>query len=291
MAPGPANGRVTAVVVTYNSAHCLPALARSLAALPNVVVVDNGSADASADQARGLLPAATVVEAGANLGFGAANNRALAHAATEFLLLVNPDCELEPGAVEALVACADRFPEASAVGPELLDAAGRAEPTYRWASTAWAPRGPGAEAPACVGFLTGACILVRRAAMQAIGGFDERFFLYYEDDDLCLRLQRRAGPLLVEPAARVRHRSRGAVGGPRRARAEYLRGFHHIQSKFIFQAKHLGAPPAALARAGYGLGGAATALVRLLLLDRRRAARAWGRVMGVVKWRARRDEP
>lgn len=283
-----ARDRVTAVIVTYNSAHCLPAVSASLAGLAHVVVVDNGSADASVADARRLLPHARVVAAGANLGFGAANNRALAEVATEFLLLVNPDCVLEAGAVEALVRCADRFPEASAIGPELLDAAGRAEPTYRWASTAWAPRGPGAEAPACVGFLTGACILVRRAAMQAIGGFDERFFLYYEDDDLCLRLAREAGPLIVEPAARVQHRSRGSVGGPRRARAEYLRGFHHIQSKFIFQDKHLGSAPAPLKRAAYGAGGAATALLRLLLLDRRRAARAWGRAMGVLKWRARK---
>jgi GT2 family glycosyltransferase len=279
--------RVTAVVVTYNSAHCLPVLARSLAGLPHVVVVDNGSADSSLAEARRLWPTATVIGAGANLGFGAANNRALSRVATEFMLLVNPDCVLDAAAVAALVGCADRFPEASAIGPELLDSAGRPEVPYRWASTAWASRGPGAEAPACVGFLTGACMLLRREAMQRIGGFDERFFLYYEDDDLCLRLAQQAGPLVVEPAAHVKHVSRGSVGGPRRAQAEYLRGFHHIQSKFIFQAKHLGAAPPPLRRVGYGAGGAATPVLRLMLLDRRRAARAWGRAVGVLKWRSR----
>jgi len=279
--------RVTAVVVTFNSAHCVDTLAESLAALHQVVIVDNASTDGTPAHARAALPRATIVENRANLGFGAANNIGVQRAQTEFVLLVNPDCSFDPAAVVGLVACADRFPQASTIGPQIVDAQGRPEATYRWTSTGWASRGPAADAPVCVGFVTGACMLVRTDAMRRIGGFDEAFFLYYEDDDLCIRLQRECGPLIVDPAQRVVHRSRGSVGGPRRSRAEYLRGYHHIQSKFLFSRKHLGGEVPAWRRAVYALVAVFEAALRLALLDRRRAARVWGRAVGVWTWRAR----
>jgi N-acetylglucosaminyl-diphospho-decaprenol L-rhamnosyltransferase len=278
-------GRVTAVVVTFNSAHCVDALAASLAQLEHVVVVDNASGDGTVARARAALPRARLIENRANLGFGAANNIGLQQADTEFALLVNPDCSFHPAAIIGLVACADRFPEASAIGPQIVDEQGRPEPTYRWTSNGWASRGPAAEAPLCVGFVTGACMLVRTDAMRRIGGFDEAFFLYYEDDDLCIRVQRDCGPLVVDPAQRVRHVSRGSVGGPRSAHAEYLRGFHHIQSKFRFHRKHRGCAVPVWRRAVYGASAALAAALRVLVFDRRRAARMWGRAMGVVKWR------
>lgn len=279
--------RVTAVVVTFNSAHCVDTLAASLARLRHVVLVDNASSDGTAARVRAALPHATLVENGANLGFGAANNVGVQRAQTEFVLLVNPDCSFDPAAIAGLVACADRFPEASTIGPQLVDAQGRPEPTYRWTSTGWASRGPAADAPACVGFVTGACMLVRTEAMRRIGGFDEAFFLYYEDDDLCIRLQRDCGPLIVDPTQHVFHRSRGSVGGPQRLRAEYTRGYHHIQSKFLFSSKHLGTAVPAWRRWAYGLAAAIEAALRLALLDPRRAARVWGRAIGVLKWRSR----
>jgi N-acetylglucosaminyl-diphospho-decaprenol L-rhamnosyltransferase len=278
--------RVTAIVVTFNSAHCVADLRESLHTLPHVIVVDNASADHTPAQLRAALPQAQVIESERNLGFGAANNRAVAQAQTEWVLLLNPDCHLVPSAIEALVACGERHPEASTIAPQLFDAQGRCDVTYRWSTPQWASRGPGADGPVCVGFVTGACMLIRRSAMQAVGGFDEQFFLYYEDDDLCIRLQRHCGPLIVEPAAHVMHRSRGSVGGPRRAQAEYLRGYHHIQSKFLFAHKHLGGGISALRRGGYLLTAALETVVRLLLLDTRRAARTWGRVMGIARWRA-----
>jgi len=278
--------RVTAVVVTFNSAHCVATLAPGLAPMRHVVVIDNASGDDTAAQVRRALPQAELVVNEVNRGFGAANNIGVKLAQTEFVLLVNPDCNFDPWAIVGLVACADRFPEASTIGPELVDAQGRPEPTYRWMTPAWPSRGPGADAVACVGFLTGACMLIRRDAMQRIGGFDESFFLYYEDDDLCIRLQQQCGPLIVEPAQQVCHRSRGSVGGPRRAQAEYTRGFHHIQSKFLFSHKHLGADVPPWRRAVYGIAAVVEAVLRLALFDPRRAARVWGRAMGVLKWRA-----
>lgn len=276
--------RVTAIVVTFNSAHCVPSLARSLAAWPQVLFVDNGSADDTVAQVSALLPAARVIENQVNLGFGAANNRGVQAATTEFVLLVNPDCSLDAEAVERLVASADAFPDASLIAPQLLDASGRVEATYGAHRGAWASRGGAAEGPLCVGFASGACLLIRTAAMRRIGGFDETFFLYYEDDDLCLRLQRECGPLIVEPAAQVVHRSRQSVGGPAQLRGEYLRGYHHIQSKLLFHRKHLGAEMPVWRRLAYLGGALIEALLRLAVLDRRRAARVWGRAMGVFRY-------
>ncbi len=276
--------RVTAIVVTFNSAHCVPSLAQCFAFWPQVVVVDNGSQDGTAAEVGKSIPQARLVANGRNLGFGAANNRGVAEASTEFVLLVNPDCSCEAAAVAALVACADRHPDACLVGRQLVDAAGRVETTYGWARTGWASRGPGAEGTACVGFVSGACMLIRTAAMRQIGGFDESFFLYYEDDDLCLRLQRECGALVVEPAARVMHRSRQSVRGPRRAHAEFTRGYHHIQSKFRFHRKHLGREIPSWRRAVYFGGASLELLLRLLVLDRLRAARVCGRAAGILRY-------
>lgn len=281
--PASSPSRVTALVVTFNSAHCLQPLAESLGGHQPVLVIDNASADDTAAQVERWLPAARWMPQARNLGFGAANNLGVAAASTEYVLLLNPDCRLLPGSVDALVAVADRFPEAAAVAPELLDRGGQIS-SVRWRADRWASRGPDVQAVACVGFASGACLLIRTEAMRRIGGFDEDFFLYYEDDDLCIRLQDGFGPLLLEPAAKVQHFSRGSVGGSAVMAAEYLRGYHHIQSKFRFQAKHRGLRTGPGRRASYAAAAGAEALLRLLLLDRRRAARAWGRVMGAWRW-------
>lgn len=277
--------RVTAVVVTFNSAHCVAPLAAGLAGLQHVVVVDNASSDDTLARLSREWPVAQVLTNERNLGFGAANNRGIAAAQTEFVLLINPDCTLDAATVAGLVSCADRFETASAIGPELINAHGGPEATYRWMTPAWTSRGPGADGPACVGFISGACMLVRTSALRKIGGFDESFFLYYEDDDLCIRLHRHCGPLIVEPTQRVHHRSRGSVAGPKRMQAEYLRGFHHIQSKFRFHQKHQHAAMPALRRFRYLAGAVAETGLRMLLLDRKRTARVWGRVMGVLRYR------
>ena len=286
-APPPETHRVTVLVVTFNSAHCLPALGQGLQGLPWVTVVDNASADDTLAQVATHLPLAQVMPMGRNLGFGAANNLGWRAASTEFVLLVNPDCICSAQAIAQLVRTADAHPGASTVAPQLLGRRGELDISYRWRVDGWGSRGPGASGPCCVGFVSGAVMLIRRSALQLVQGFDEEFFLYYEDEDLCLRLIDQAGPIVVDPAAQVQHLSRGSVGGRQRFRAEYLRGLHHIQSKFRFRRKHLGRHASAAQRLGYGLAAAAETLLRLLLLDGRRAARSAGRVAGVLAYRGR----
>jgi N-acetylglucosaminyl-diphospho-decaprenol L-rhamnosyltransferase len=85
---------VTVIVVTYNSAHCLPSLGKCLDLCPNIVVVDNGSDDGTAAEVAHHLPQARFMALGRNFGFGAANNKALHEVRTPFALLLNPDCEI-----------------------------------------------------------------------------------------------------------------------------------------------------------------------------------------------------
>ncbi|MCX7861307.1 MAG: glycosyltransferase family 2 protein, partial [Chloroflexus sp.] len=230
--------RVTVVLVTHNSLHCLVYLEPLIRTCPNVIVVDNASHDGTAAWVRQHWPHATLLELSSNLGFGAANNKAIALAQTEWIFLLNPDCVLEDQTLHRLLEWGDIFPDAAAIAPQLVDARGRAQLNYRWPSIAWNSHGGGAEGPACVGFACAAALLLRRCALPS-PVFDERFFLYYEDDDLCLRLFEQRRAIVVVPDCIAQHRSRGSVRTPHPWRSQFLRSFHHAQSKLTFTEKHL----------------------------------------------------
>ena len=282
---------VTLVTVLFNSRHCLPALADLLLGCPSVILVDNGSTDDSATAARALVPQAQVIEAGRNLGFGAACNVALARVRTPFALLLNPDCELDAAAVVGLLAAAERWPQAALLAPQLVDGRGRAERNYRWPRTLWAARGPAAEGDCCVGHLCGAVWLLRMERVRDLGFFDARFFLYYEDDDLCLRLFRAGRPLMLIPSVTARHRARGSVGGRSRLQLEFGRGYHHAQSKLTFEGLH-GAPARAqrLRRKTLLLTTLLLPL-RVLVFSPRLVARMVGRWVGLWRWGLAALEP
>jgi len=277
---------VTVVVVTYNSAHCLPMLSPLLSVCPHVVISDNGSDDATATQAQALWPHATVLAHGRNLGFGAANNRALAQVKTPFSLLLNPDCEMTPPALQALLEAADTFPDAAVVAPQLMASEDRAEVNYRWPSAYWTSRGGAAEGPLCVGFVCGAVMLLRMERMAITGFFDERFFLYYEDDDLCLRLFQAHLPMVLCPEVKVLHRSRGSVRGRSPWRSEYLRGYHHAQSKLIFLNKHESLQAARRLRTQLIWTTTLALPLRVILFSPKLVARMWGRWRGLLEWNA-----
>ncbi|MEH3085500.1 MAG: glycosyltransferase family 2 protein [Xylophilus ampelinus] len=274
-------GQVTVVTVTYNSAHCLPALGEGLRGVPHVVVVDNGSGDGSPEAAARHLPQARRIALGRNLGYGAANNAGIAEARTPYVLLLNPDCLVTAAQVAALVAGAHEWPDAAMWVPQIVGGDGRPDVNYSWPRHAWTPRTGGADGPLCVGYACAAALLIDRARMAPLGFFDTRFFLYYEDEDLCLRAFEARAPIVVLPQVRIGHLSRGSVRGRRPHAAEYWRGWHHAQSKIRFAAKHFG--PAAgerlldrtLARAWMQVA------ARLLLPSPRMLARAWGRLQGL----------
>lgn len=274
---------VTVVVVTFNSERCVPALAEGLHTLPHIIVVDNASHDDTVTRINEALPQARVLRNATNQGFGRANNLGLAEVSTPYALLLNPDCEITAAQIGDLLTEAGHWPDAAMLGPQLLEESGQPSINYRWPTGTWTSHGPGAEGPACVGFLVGAAWLMNLRHFENIGYFDPRYFLYYEDDDLCLRLFQNGKSLLVVPSVRVLHRSRSSSGSRRRWRTEYLRGFHHAQSKIIFQAKHGKAGHALSLKWRTLLLSIPLVLLRVLTLSPRHTARALGRLVGLIR--------
>lgn len=239
--------RVTAVTVAHESAAALEGF---LAALPPglaLIVVDNASRDDGAALARAA--GATVIRSPENLGFGAGCNLGLAAVRTEFALLVNPDARLTAAAVETLVAAADAFPDAAILAPVLLSPDGRrlrswdAGPARRRRLPRRREAEPWPEGPLCAEFLSGACLLLRLSAGLR---FDEGFFLFYEDDDLCAAARKAGYGLVLVPEAKVRHEGGGSSAPSAAILARKAR--HMAWSRLRFLAKHEG--PAAARREG-----------------------------------------
>ena len=276
-------GDVTVVVVAYNSAHCLPGLATGLQTMRNIIVVDNASDDDLQTQLTLTLPQATLLRNARNLGFGAANNRALAQVKTPYALLLNPDCLPTPEFFDGLLQAAAVLPDAAIVAPHLIRRNGTPEVSYRWPATHWVSRGPKADGPCCVGFVCGAVMLLNMDVMKRIGFFDETFFLYYEDEDLCQRVFLAGQQIVVVPNVEITHLSRGSVKGPNPLKSEFIRGYHHAQSKLVFEHKYFGTARATRLRWKTLLLALLTLVPRLLLPQPRYLARLTGRIAGLCR--------
>ena len=276
--------QVTVLVVTYNSAHCIAALAPTLSTLPFVILIDNASTDNTISEVKRLLPKARIINNTHNLGFGAANNRGLAETHTPYALLLNPDCEPASDFFVSLMAATVRFPDAAIIAPQLLQRDDRIDLNYRWPSTHWSPSGPAAEGPCCIGFTSGAAFLLNMQQMKNIGFFDEGYFLYYEDEDLCMRVFNARLQIILVPDVHLRHLSRRSSGNQALLRDEFWRGYHHAQSKLVFERKYGGSPQAQRLR-WKTLGLALLLLVvRIALPQPRYLFRVIGRISGLIRW-------
>ena len=224
---------VSVVVVSYNVkdwiVRCLGSLAAATSHDLDVIVVDNASRDGSAEAVEVAFPEVTVVRNAHNLGFGRAANQGAELATGDYLLLLNPDGYAEPGSLDALVAFAQRNPQYVIVGGRTISPEGELDPRSCWAApTLWSlassaamlstlrPRSPlfdpeamgdfGRDHARPVDIVTGCLLLVRMADWRALGGFDERFFMYGEDAELCLRAAAETGrQCAVTPEATMVH--------------------------------------------------------------------------------------
>ena len=210
--------RSSIIVVTYNHRrhieHCLRTLLPTLSGADEVVVVDNASADGTADYIAAAFPSVRLVRRKDNPGFGAACNVGAGLSTAEFLVFLNPDTEPQPGWLDALLAPLRSFPRVGLVTPklllrdrpELIDTFGHdvhisGIATCRgWGEPATAH--PRVEEVAAV---SGACFGITRELFLRLGGFDARLFLYYEDDDLSLRARLAGLGCLAVPDAIVLH--------------------------------------------------------------------------------------
>lgn len=230
--------RVTIVSVSYNSSA---ALAEMLPNCPNdtkIIVVDNGSRDIETTRALAAEHDAKLIELGENLGFGSACNAGAEGAETEYLLFLNPDAKLKKGGLEALLDGADRHAAASAFNPAFLDKHGT--PRFPFSSVLLPGKGKLANDRATedkeLKVLSGAALLVRREAFEAVDGFDTEIFLYHEDDDLSLRLAKKCGPLMGIAAAHLSHDQGNST--PRSAEVAAIKAWHMGRSRVYAMRKH-----------------------------------------------------
>lgn len=245
----PDASRLAVVIVLYNSAD---AIERCLATLPGeveLILVDNASSDDGAERALAARPIARLIRSERNRGFGGGCNLGWQAAGAPFVAFVNPDVRLRPGALERLLERVASAPH-SMVGPAMLEPSGAVRPVKRapsaWhdalgllpAAQRWAPAGvdgklalgdPVHERGGPVGSLEGACFVIARADLEAVGGFDEDLFLYYEEDSLAVRLAAFGGRLLYEPGAAAEHEGEAST---RQVRPLAVHHFHRSRALF-----------------------------------------------------------
>ncbi len=293
---------LTVVTVTFSPGSHLDRFLSSLTVATDrplsVILADNGSTDGTPEEAITRYPGVRLLRTGGNLGYGTAINRAVASippdARGEFVLLANPDVVWSPGSIDALLEAAARWPRAGTLGPLIRDPDGAVYPSARhlpslvrggmhavvgfvWKSNPWTKSYrqqhlEPSERP--VGWLSGSCLLVRRSVFDAVGGFDERFFLYMEDVDFCDRVGRAGWLNVYVPASEILHDKGHSTG---REPARNLRAHH--DSTYIYLADRN--PGWWRAPLRWTMRGAlrvrARAAVRRSRRERTRAARSAGR--------------
>jgi N-acetylglucosaminyl-diphospho-decaprenol L-rhamnosyltransferase len=267
---------VSVIVVSYNTRErllaCLAALEARIALPHEVIVVDNASADGSAAAVRARFPGAIVLENEANVGFARANNQGLERAQGDYALILNSDAEVGAGCVETLARLLDARPDVGIVGPRTRFADGRIQvsfgpmltPRAEWRQRRLV-RGVAAgdpealrraEALAAVAhepaWVSGSCFLARRRAIDQVGRFDEGFFLYEEDVDLCVRVRAAGWKVVFTPTAEAVHHLGSSMGQSAGAGLEYHRS--HVR----FYAKHHGWGPRLVLRGALAARGVAS---------------------------------
>ncbi|SDD88201.1 glycosyltransferase family 2 protein [Rhodococcus tukisamuensis] len=251
------SSQLAVVTVTYSPGRHLQEFLDSLQdatrLTTQVVMVDNGSTDGAPEAAAASNANVRLLRTGENIGYGGAINRAVAELdpACEFVVVANPDIRWGAGSIDTLLAAAERWPRAGALGPLVLEPDGSVYPSARevpglvsgaghallgtvWPSNPWTQRYRQENeqvSERAVGWLSGSCLLMRRAAFDAVNGFDSRYFMYMEDVDLGDRLGRAGWLNVFVPSAEVTHTKGHAAG----RHPELMLPAHH-QSAYRFQA-------------------------------------------------------
>lgn len=226
----------TAIIVTYHSDSVLLQCIAALKDVGEIIVIDNGGTTP--------IPNVTFIKNKKNLGFGRANNRALGKVKTPYALLINPDAVLQENALALLLETLERNPDAALVSPLLNEEEGAHRRSWRVTGE----RKPTTTPKQCfaVDYNPAAVWLMRADALRNIGGFDKRFFLFYEDNDVCVRLKKAGYSLIVEPRAVAIHAQ--GKSSPPTFKTRCIKHAQTSYSALYFAQKHYG-KRAALKRA------------------------------------------
>ncbi|MYB75502.1 MAG: glycosyltransferase [Chloroflexi bacterium] len=268
---------VSVVIVSYNVADLLAAAIGSVledlerAGIDGeVIVVDNASADGSAAAVRERFPSVRLITNAANVGFGRAANQGMLAAKGEIVVVLNPDASVHPGFFAAIKDYLAQEPHIGLLGPHIVHADGTTQPSCRRSYTLatvflestplqwWFGETPDLRRFYCrdldpteaarVDWVEGACLIARREVLKAVGGFDPRFFIYFEETDWCRRIRDAGWDVAYFPGAQaLHHRSRSAD------QDLIARALNFHRSRHAFMAKERGRLVALLLRVVIGL--------------------------------------
>lgn len=274
---------ITAVIVAYNSAHVIHRCLTGLRGVSRVLVVDNQSSDATVSRVCETMPQAEILRAGANLGFGRGANLGLERVRTEFALVINPDCIATESALGLLLAAAARYEDAALLAPQLINGQGRLESGFKTPLRDVTQRDPPYVRPAgdvCSPCLTGAVYLLRMPLLRRVGFFEPAIFLFYEDDDLCLRIRRAGYSCILVPSATMEH----AVGqsSPPTFYNRLRREYHFKRSHLFVIGKYDGAVARRM-RALHSIGYAVPRLIFPSIFNHKLFARCLGMLIASVR--------
>ncbi|MBN1936406.1 MAG: glycosyltransferase family 2 protein [Anaerolineae bacterium] len=239
------------LLLSWNTADLLADCLRSIPAgagnlTCRVIVVDNASTDGSAAMVEREFPDVQLIRSPENLGFAGGNNLGLRTAHGDYVLLLNSDTLVKPGALQTLIHCMDEHPQAGACGPRLLRSNGTPQP-YAFGSDPTIGylmrRGLGqlvfhrplhnwaTDQVQQVSWISGACMMVRRAAIEQVGLLDENLFMYFEDNDWCLRMRQAGWLVYYDPRAEIVHIGGQSLKQNPRAQKAYYSSLRYFYKK------------------------------------------------------------
>jgi GT2 family glycosyltransferase len=273
------------ILVSWNTRSLLHQCLESIYTHPpdclfEVWVVDNASTDGTPEMLYDTFPQVRLIQNPDNTGFAAANNQAIHRSHSRYVLLLNPDTVVLPGALDELVRYMEGNPRAGGAGPRLLNSDGSLQPSCCPTPTlvnefmrlyhldriwlraksnmeTWAH-----DVPRPVEIIQGACLILRRSALEQVGYLDERFFIYSEDDDICMRLRKDGWTLSWLPFAEVIH-----YGGQSTSQVQAEMFLELYENKLKLMRKHYGRSGAAIYK--LILFGSALTRVALIPITRR----------------------
>lgn len=261
--------QVAAIIVTYQSRATISAALDALheayvVGLADVIVVDNVSSDGTADFVGKHYPWVTLLRNTSNVGFGRGCNQGIEYGSSPYILLLNPDAVVSFAALTTMIEFMDKHPRAGMCGPAVKEASGDLQPAGglptpwkimlkpllpRWASRGQRQVVPG-EASAATDWICGSVMLLRRRVIDEIGGFDPRFFLYFEETDLCYRAQMSGWELWTVGESVCEHVNAASAKATSAPMIWGTISEHYFKSRFYYIRKHFGWPSAVAADIG-----------------------------------------
>lgn len=219
--------KVSVIIISYNSegfiGKCISSVMKNLPRDEEIIVLDNCSTDQTVKELKRFLPKIKLIKSSVNLGFAKGNNKAAKDASGEYLFFLNPDTQIEKPIFDELISYYKNTSDAGIVGPKLIMPDGKVQPSVKKMPTIWgavkeyifgiknaySQYVPEDDKPIAVEVVYGAAMLIKRDLFEKLGGFDEKFFLYYEDADLCRRVRESGKKIYYYPQISLKH----LVGG------------------------------------------------------------------------------